>query len=506
MIKLLIRYFKDIGIRVDPFDLEKKLSDHPMPNTVRCISDVMDAYNVSNIACELSREQLLELAPPYIAMIDTQKESFCIVERVSLEKLEVYSAISGRQSIKQDNFIGIWKGIVIAGESGNDTRTGSYVLHAIKMFLWNIKRNLVPILCLLSAYILMFKFIGNKTITLDAIIFTIIKFVGLIVSILIIYKMVYAPLFFEKFCTSTKKADCNNIFQSKAAKILGFVGLGELSLAYFGGTLFWGIFLSSSPISIYIILSFAASLFLIYSLSWQLVHKSICPLCLLLDFIIAFELFISIYILTKGDSNALIFTDIFNACVCIVILLFVTMLIIESSITKKTLFAHKERASQIIYSQNVFHSVILQSTIIQESSSFNPLSNNCNGDNEITLVLSLSCSHCYNAFQSISNIKNNRINIMLHVDDEETNISHIPLGIVSQYLYNGWNGLIKVLTYWYEHQRLPDDIKISADAINILRDHKKFCSDIESLFTPLIIVNGHIVPNFYKPEDIPFMI
>lgn len=67
--------------------------------------------------------------------------------------------------------------------------------------------------------------------------FNLMTWVGLTLSVGIIYKESYNKDFLQRFCKVGTVVDCNKILHSKIANIGGFISLGEMALIYFS-TLF----------------------------------------------------------------------------------------------------------------------------------------------------------------------------------------------------------------------------------------------------------------------------
>ncbi len=67
--RLLHRFFRKAGIRIDLLKIQKVYSRHPLPHSLRSLSDTLDALHVSNMVCRLEFGQLFEIEGPFIAVV-----------------------------------------------------------------------------------------------------------------------------------------------------------------------------------------------------------------------------------------------------------------------------------------------------------------------------------------------------------------------------------------------------------------------------------------------------
>ena len=149
------------------------------------------------------------------------------------------------------------------------------------------------------AYLLIWELIKNSDFPYFR---YLIKTAGLIVSLLTVVKAEFRPQLVRHFCHIGRHSDCNAVFKSAGAKLLGWVSLGELSLTYFVLSLIWGVFIASNSEAVFLLLNVLTILFVIYSLVWQSLYRKWCTLCLAIDIVLIVDFLGEIFL--HGDEKS----------------------------------------------------------------------------------------------------------------------------------------------------------------------------------------------------------
>lgn len=501
--KTLHRYFKRLGISIDSISIKDRHQRHPLPNSIRSLSDTMDDYNIPNMVCELSFDQLLEVETPFIVMLDTVKDPFCMVEKIEKNNVTVYSPVSGISKKSVETFKKSWNGIILAGEKAENTYSEAKPLYTVKQFLSILKSHSFPVLCLLTVYVLVWEITRYPGINTLYFLSFLVKISGIFASSLIIYKTIFDSTFLERFCRAGKKGDCNSVLRSKAAKILNIVSLGELSFAYFSSTLLWGIFFTNHPLAIYALLSVIAFGFTLFSLIWQIKYKKWCSLCMVINAIVMLELAIGIIAyLSSSVLFVFSFMDMVNVSVCFVIILLAIIAYSELVLTRNKTLSLSRKNEILLSNPEFFQCFLENSPILRNSKDYAPLTNNKNDQTKLTVIISLHCSACADIVRTLRKYEDYQVELIFSANDVNEKIKETVIKFISIYLQDGWEAFYDSIVKWYGSHRFEKDIKINPTAERIYDLHKKYCETINHPYTPFLIINDRIYPSIYDLQEL----
>lgn len=282
-----VAYFIDcflhrLGLRLDLLRIGEIYSRHPLPHSIRSLSDTLDELQVENMVCRLEFGQLSEIEGPFIAVAGRDEYPFCLVERFDTDNQSVRlrTASGQKAELTFEQFRAVWDGTVLMAEKGEQTHEDSWLVYWVKQSLAFIDRTSNYWVAGLTAALLGIVVLHSPE---PSDLRYLIKAAGVVISLLVIVKATFAPHLAQRFCQLGKHTDCNEVFRSAGAKLFGWVSLGELSLAYFAASLLWGLLLAVKPAAVFPALDVLALFFVIYSLVWQLATGRWCPLCLAID-------------------------------------------------------------------------------------------------------------------------------------------------------------------------------------------------------------------------------
>ena len=272
---LLHSFLCALGIRIDLLHIREVYDKHPLPHSFRALSDTLDGLHVENVVCRLEFNQLFEIESPFIVAMGNSEYPFYLVEGFDTDKVSVLlRTVFGYKIVQTfDQFQREWDGTVLIAEKGVDTKEDTLLVYKFKQGLWYVSRRMVFWMIVLVSYLLIWGLIKNS----DFPDFRyLIKMIGLIISLLTVVKAEFRTQLVRHFCHIGRHSDCNDIFKSAEAQLLGWVSLGELSLAYFASSLIWGVFIVSNPEAVFLLLNVLAMLFVVYSFVWQSLHRKWC--------------------------------------------------------------------------------------------------------------------------------------------------------------------------------------------------------------------------------------
>ena len=292
---VLYHFLRTLSVKVSRSTVHRLL-DTPVGNSMRGISDALDALHVKNGVYQLppTAEYFSQLDAPFITMRQVDRNPFCVVTKNADSIVEFHDSGGKKHAMPIDIFLKHWAGNTLFAEVTPETPVEPFCLWKDMLF-YGGKYKVVIALLLLVALGLSGAFRQNASPAVIAYLCTLAF--GILVSAAILYKELFNEQFMERFCHIGKVVDCNEVIHSKGASIAG-VGLGELSLFCFGVLFLYGVVCLNSFYTLSVIVGIAALCFTVYSVIYQgfIIRKGymLCMLVNITVWSIAAELCLSL--------------------------------------------------------------------------------------------------------------------------------------------------------------------------------------------------------------------
>ena len=116
-----LHYFlRRAGIRIDLLRLRAVYDRHPLPHSIRSLSDTLDELCIPNMICRLEFDQLSELDGPFLVVSGNAEYPFQLVERLDPETRTVHLRTADNRLIDEtfDRFRSAWDGSVLTIDRG----------------------------------------------------------------------------------------------------------------------------------------------------------------------------------------------------------------------------------------------------------------------------------------------------------------------------------------------------------------------------------------------------
>lgn len=503
--QLLQRYLKCIDIKISRHTLRKKVELHPLKNSIRCLSDVLDEFHIPHVVVELTPEQLKEVKTPYVVVLNTTKTPFGLVERIDEKKVRMYLPGSGYHSFSLERFFRKWKGIVLTAEK----QESSYREKGLEFFIGQIRdgfnRHLTLWTGIFILVLLGTVWLEKSPHPLTTDILSGIKIAGLILSGVIIHKTLFDSPFRDKFCRFGKRGDGKTILHPKAANIAGEISRGEMAFSYFLSTLLWGNLGAASPQTLWTLCSLLALPFLLFSLIGQARQRKGCSLCMGIDLLILTELSIE-YTGTSFSFSSITLPDFLSWSALFGIILLGNISYRKWVSDRKRLHQLEEKNERLLTEKGLFGQLLKKSPALADCLTYSPLSNGLNSENYLTVVFNPACPQCVRIHYSLHRLKGYKIYLVFSVNPGDKQSEYIAKKFISIQLKAGWRRLSKSMAEWYETGKISAITPILPQAEDILLRHREYCRQIHLPGTPFLGINGHIFPSLYEIEDIEVLL
>jgi len=295
LLKILLKLH---SIKIDESELKFQFESHPSYPSLHALTGVLNHFRISNLALEVQRdlETLSELPEAFIAhIINKRGENFALVIRSNTSIRIIYDK-KVEENLNLIDFLEVWTGIIVAVEKNDEE---SYITKKNRFLGWTIY--------FFAALIFLFLFFFRGPNLFQSVHF-LLSIIGLIVSVFIVqHELGISSRTLDKFCSGTnERTSCDDVLNSKGAKIIGTITFRDVGLVYFAGIILsWLLlpFVKNANDNFIVILSLFAIPFTLYSIFYQyFIVKKWCPLCLSILTVLWTQA-LSILFMKKGDFS-----------------------------------------------------------------------------------------------------------------------------------------------------------------------------------------------------------
>lgn len=509
IINLIHAYFRRLGIRINALRIEEAYASHPLPHSIRSLSDTLDELQVENSVYALTFEQLFEIEGPFIVAVGREEYPFYLVEKLDKRGGILFLRTVANRSLRLtfEQFRAVWKGVTLMAEKGKNTQEDSRIVYWLKQGLWRVDRTAGFGIAALAAF---FLITGILQVPAEGDWRYLIKSAGVLVSLLAVLKSSFDPRLAQRFCRHGQKADCNEVFHSAGAKLFGWISLGELSLAYFTASLLWGVFIAKDPSPVFIVLDVLAFLPVIYSLAWQIYHGKWCTLCLAIDFILIVDLLGEILlwgIAPRKWHFQMLTGGMGFGCMFALCLLAVKRIVEEAEKAERTLPLLKYRNERLLSIPDVFWKLLReQPPQPVGSKAVSAVSNFLEAEHSITLVMNPLCPKCVAVHRMVGLLEGYRIRLVFWGDEADRKSCDVAKMLIAVGLEFGWDAVNRAIAAWYERQEFPEGMPQCCDTEEILEAQLEYCRKIRVEGTPTVLVDDRRIPEIYDAADLKILL
>ena len=257
---------------------DQYFNEHPHKHNLFGLSKMLSDYGVENAAIQIPDKEndISQIQTPFIAQFGGD---FVAVHKVEHEKVSfIWRDVD--HALNNAIFIESWTGIVLLAESSENSIELDYKEHRKTAFLSLLKRIVLFSVCGIIAIL---ACINNRSYTNVGIsLLLAVNIAGMYIGWLLLLKqMKVESQYADKICSLFKQQNCNDILESKAAKLFGIIGLSEIGFGYFSANVLLLLFFPSMLTSI-ALLNILTLPFTLWSLWYQRIKaKQWCVLCLI---------------------------------------------------------------------------------------------------------------------------------------------------------------------------------------------------------------------------------
>jgi hypothetical protein len=505
-----------LKIKVTTKTLKETLYLNPNFPSLLSLSDVMKDWGVNNLATRIHYEDLINIPLPAIAYINIYGGIFAPIRNVTETSIEWRDHRKKWKTETIEEFNSKWNNVVLLFEPKENAGEKNYTDKWKEGFLEKSRKPVIIaglIISLLLISTIWDTSLNNldwKHISLFA-----VKLGGTFVSsLLILNSMDSNNSFIRSICGNESKNDCNNILNSKAAKIWGGVGWSEIGFVYFFGGLLASIFtffFSNSTILFFlIILNFTALPYTVFSIYYQYkIAKSWCRLCLIiqllfwLEFMISSNFWIDLKLIFDIRSISVITFSFLQPILLLSLCIPYLKKSFEFYPLKKELQKSKFNPE---YVESLFEKQPIMPPIFHGMKTV--IMGDYEANNTITVVTNPLCGPCRKLHLEIESfLKHNKygtcFQFIFSGHDDSMSIAntllHFPVNqqeIAMNLWYSGKYKTVEELIEVVSHNMVIENSNEQTDF------HRRWSEIAEVRATPTIYLNGREMPLLYSLNDV----
>ena len=490
----------------------KHFREHPHKYNLFGLSKMLSDYGIENKGFKTeNKEKAIEiLKVPFIAHIGTD---FVVVFKITAN--EVHYIWQGKEvTVSVDEFLKSWSGAVLLAEANEQSIEPDYKENRQKEWLVMLKKlGIVSAMGVLTGLF----FIHNSVYdNVGWMLVLAISFVGLYISYLLMQKQLHIRSeYSDKICSLFKQSDCNNVLESKAAKLGNLISWSELGFGYF---------ISNAIIILLVPALFPylaiINLFTLPYAFWSIWYqkykaKQWCALCLLV-LVVQWAIFAVNLLFGAIQLPVFHITELLLVGIIYFVPPVATNLLapLISKARKTEQITQEFNALKI--NENVFEAFLKKQTRYEVNKDTSKIIlGNANTEILITILTNPHCAPCslmHTRVEKLLQDTNHSVAVQYIFSSFNEELESSARFLIAAYLTQPIEKAKAIYNEWfkegkYKREEFFEKYKCSFDEQTEaeIQKHTEWKEASQIRATPTVLVNGYALPANYKIEDLKFL-
>ncbi|NDV57814.1 thioredoxin domain-containing protein [Bacteroides sp. 519] len=505
---ILSIFLKELKVKHTCYFADSHYLQSPYRDTLYGLSRMLFEYHIPNAGIKIDSKELKNIDTPCIAHV---KDNFCVITQINNQVNYILDGKKIKCTI--EDFNSIWDGVILLAEPDEHSIEPDYKRHQLHAFVARYQKAGILSLIILGVILYLQTMVIFKEVFY-------VNLVPNIVGILLSYWLVIKQMkgnsqYGDKLCSLTKQGDCNNILESKAAKLMGLFSWSEIGLGFFLSNTILTIFFPEL-IYYYIFINLCTLPYSCWSIWYQYkIARSWCILCVAVQIVLVTISILNI-IVFQLRVPSLAFHEL------LVVFIIYTLPFLSINYIFR-FFANKEELNNAIYKLNHFKATDEVFIPILKSQPFYTVDNisevifgNPDANLKITVLTNPHCEPCA--------IAHKRIDKLLSEYEDKFCVQYIFAAfnesllqsnrfLIAVALHEDQHTQKKIFTQWFEKEKYfaKEYIKkfeydLSSEVVESeLRKHQAWREENKINGTPTILINGYKLPENYILEDLIYL-
>lgn len=497
---------KELKVKHSKSFIEKYFVNAPDSNNMLGIQRVLTRYNIETVGIHFDNKEEAGVTFPCILHMGN---SFVVGVDLNDDFIRYHD---GKEFKEEETFLfnEKWTGnALLITDKQNAKEPGLIRNRMTDLYNTIVRFFLIVVFAVLGVLIISQEGIFNP-VSVNVI----FDLMGIIICFLLFQKQLFSQAdFVDRFCSVLQKGGCDSILNSEKSKFLGIISWTEIGLAYFSSRILC-LFLDGHSLPLLQMIGWAAMLYGIWSIWYQTFKaKHWCTLCVIVQIIVWAT---GIYNIFVCQGLYLSIADAYTFTACFAIVLLIIHVISEY-------YSVMERYTNITKD---FLSFKLQDNIMKAAladSQEAPIDKNDSsiifGDEYAPITLSVFinpyCHACAKTHKKLMDliIENPAVNIRYLYSTLDDGNRLGCLYFIALYQQKNHKEALKYIEEWYRNGRFYPNRAISESSVDINREevileynrHKQWNNKTRLGNTPTIIIDGYLMPKYYKVNDFIYL-
>ena len=491
-------------------DWETTTKEHPEFPEITALVEILELHGIDCFLAKVPEELLDDLPETFVTLIYDDGIPFTVIlDKTDENNCRITFFDNKIKQFSKEEFIKIWSGLILSIEENTQEYSSTRNPFNYEKLLKKSCLVFTISLFLLVSY-------TYKVFTFSSFILFIINLMGVFFSFYALkISLGFNNASLNRFCSSIKDGNCNQVITSKKSFILKNVSLSDLSFVFYVSSLITS-FLSSYYPGI-LLLNYTlvpiTTLFVGYTIFYQYqVLQKWCLICLS----IALITFLQNLVLTINFQLIYNPEEILGAIFIFSMISLIWLYIRDSFQKLSDLRLHKYHVTPVYKDPEVFGHFYEKEEVIQ-TDDFNSLgllrlSNNAHKN--ITFVLSLNCEYCKYEYEKIKKLHyyfENKLGLNLIFSFKPEEISAGTLDMVNRFyelnqdtklLLNSLDDFL--IKRYSEKSWLKKWGSPSSNFDDVFANNISILEKYEILDSPEVLINARRSPKAYKIEDLKY--
>jgi hypothetical protein len=506
IIEELLNYLE---VKHTKYFVNKLYNEHPHNRDMYGLKDMLSSYNIKSLGVDIKDKNETNMFFPSICHVNG---GFVLALDCDNEKVS-YLEEGKKKNLELSLFNNMWDGKSLVLTSIEQAREENYLYNLGLEWV-----NRLSTFCLVGIpfIIMLIMFLYHPVVSnIPALLGSV---VGCFLCTILLQKRMNDKSIGDKFCSLISENGCDAVLSSNNSTIFYVYSWSEVGLAYF---LAWIMILSFVPEFVLglMLANYVAMAYGLWSIWYQAskVHKW-CSLCISVQLVVWL---LGIYYSVLLYSGLLVLSNIFLSSIVVSITILLTIVVIhfvvKSYLDNQVISSTVCRLRKFQVDNDVLKVKYLKESKCSDASDYSSVFwGDLNAMYQVTIISNPYCPHCRDYHK--------KIEPLLRKDNLHIGIRFIFISFGSQYddackLFIAAGKQLKksdaldLYSAWFEMMPSRCDEfsqakKFNIDSEDIAHEfelHEQWSKENDMNRTPVVLVNGYILPDIYEIEDINMM-
>ncbi len=513
----LYALLKGLRAKVTRVAVRESLLQHSDFPSLLSLSEILTDWQIDNTALQLNTtEQLRELPLPCIAHLRKNNGWYILVTALQGDTITYTDTANGRTTESLTDFERKWSGVVLLAETNEQSGEIDYTLHRRHEILDELR---APFLLAGAVLIFLFAILSvAKDLASTDWLLLLTKSTGLTLSGLLVAKQLGSKnALTDRLCRINSKTNCDDVLNSPAAKLWGWLNWTDVGLLYFASGLLTVLLIGIQPNVLPMLhgLALLALPYTLFSVYYQArVLRQWCPLCLGVQGILLAEGILAVIQINSWPDSVQPYMLIISAFLLPTLAwIFVKHLLIN-------LRESRQEHEELIWlkrNPDLFRALLMQQPQMPPipDNLYPIVLGNLDAEHTITMVTNPYCGPCARTHKEVEELvkRNNNVKVTIifacdGATGAATQVAVHAMALTQQ------NKTAVALANWYEDKGMDFDawvkkypvISDSIDWLAVVNKHNDWCRIADIKSTPTLFVDGYLMADQYRLNSLRWLI